>query len=120
MRFGVAGGSVTALSLAIYWLCAVQIGLAPLLSNAIAYTLSMGVGYLLHSRWTFGDKVQTGAAHYRIARFLVSNLVGFSLNSFWVWSMTVLLHWPAWSPMPLMGIVTPLLIFAISRAWVFR
>jgi putative flippase GtrA len=119
LRFAVAGGGVTALSVAIYWLCAVPLHLSPFLANAIAYGLSMVAGYLLHSLWTFADRQGPGGAQ-RVAKFLVSNAVGFSLNSLWVWILVDWMKGPAWWPILPMAGVTPLVIFAISRAWVFR
>jgi putative flippase GtrA len=118
-RFALVGGFVTFLSVAIYWVAATSFKVAPQLANAIAYGISMVVGYFLHSLLTFREPGKRRDPMTSV-RFLVSNLVGWSLNSLWVWLLTAVLRGPTWWPIIPMVLVTPPATFLINRNWVFR
>jgi putative flippase GtrA len=120
LRYAVTGLAVTALGIGVYLLCAYPLGLAPLLANVAAYLVSMGVGRVAHSRFSFkghGSRDDAAAISWRF--FLVS-VVSFLLNSFWVWLLTGLLRQPDWTPTPLMLVATPAVVFVLNRQWVFR
>ena len=53
-------------------------------------------------------------------RYLIVALVGFAINSLWVWLCVRWMGFPTWSPLPLVLFVTPLLVFLLNRAWVFK
>ena len=47
------------------------------------------------------------------------SLVSFALNQLWVWLLVVHFGLPLWAPYPLVLGVTPLIVFALNRRWVF-
>lgn len=120
MRYAVTGAAVTAIGISVYLAGAYPLGLAPLLANLLAYVVSMLIGYVAHSRYSFrghGSRDNPAATSGRF--FLVSG-VSFALNSLWVWLMTGALHLADWTPTPLMVVVTPAVVFVLNRRWVFR
>jgi putative flippase GtrA len=119
IRYLISGILVTAIGAAVYYCCAEFLGIEPLVANLIAFIVGVIIGYVLHSQVSFrghgerDDLTRTGA------RFVAVNLIGLSLNSFWVWS---LVHWangPNWWPIVPMVFVTPLATFLMHRHWTF-
>jgi putative flippase GtrA len=118
VRYIITGGLVTALGAAIYWLLVVFTGLAPLLANLVAYLAMVTTGYVMHSRWSFRGHGGRRDPLTTLRFFLVS-LVSLALNSLFVWLLTGLLAGPKWSPVLTMLFVTPVVVFALNRQWVF-
>jgi putative flippase GtrA len=119
VRFGLTGGLLTVLVAAGYWLVAEQLGVEPMLSMTLNYLVFTGLGYLLHSRWSFkghGSRDNPGA---RTVRFFTVNTIGFLTNQFFVWLLVRQLDGPTWWPVIPVVFVTPLLTFALNRKWVF-
>lgn len=119
IRYILTGGFVTLVHLGIYWTVAQPLRVAPLLANIAAQIFSTTLGYILHSRWSFRGHGQRDNLARTGGRFIAVTAIGFSLNSFWVWLFTGLLHGAVWWPMPAMAIATPLLVFWLNRRWVF-
>lgn len=117
LRFAIAGAGLTLFAAGVYLLVAVQLRVAPLTANTVSTGCAVGLGYLVHSRWSFragdGDHVT------QVLRFLLAAGAGFALNSFWVWLAVHALGLPAWTPVTGMVFVTPLASFAANRWWVF-
>lgn len=120
LRYGLVGGGVTALQAAVYWLLSARAGWHPQLANFAGYLVAVVTGYLAHGAITFRGHEAEGPAAWRIARFVAVSLVSLALNAFWVWLMTAALHAPLWTPVPLMAVATPALVFVLNRQWVFR
>jgi putative flippase GtrA len=118
VRYTITGGLVTALGAAVYWLLAAFAGIAPLLANLLAYLVMVTTGYVMHSRWSFRGHGGPRDPLTTIRFFLVS-LVSLALNSLFVWLLTGLLAGPKWWPVLTMLFVTPVIIFALNRQWVF-
>lgn len=120
LRYGVTGGGVTLVATLVYWIAARRDGafaIPPLAANLISYLVAVGLGYVLHSRFSFRDHgARTKATS---VRFAIASLFGFALNSLWVWLLVHVLHGATWWPIPLMVTATPLAIFWLNRAWVF-
>ncbi len=119
VRYVGVGGFVTALGAAIYW-SSVEYGrVAPLIGNSIAFVIGVVIGYVLHSLVSFrghgarDDLSRTGT------RFLAVNLIGYALNSLWVWTLVEWLSGPTWWPIVPMVLVTPLATFLLHRFWTF-
>jgi putative flippase GtrA len=118
-RFVISGGIVTALGLGVYALVALVLRWNPQLGNFLAYAVAVATGYVIHSRWSFGDH-GSERDHRTKVRFVIVSLVSLGLNSFWVWLFTHPLHLgPAW-PMVPMVFATPIVTFTLNRQWVFR
>lgn len=119
IRFGLVGGFVTLVGMAVYYFPATFMGVPPLLANLLAYVVAMGLGYGLHSRVSFRGHGSRDNPARRTGRFFVVSLVSLALNSLWVWVLTGLLDGPTWWPLIPMLFVTPAVTFALNRQWVF-
>lgn len=118
-RFIIAGGFVTALGVSIYALVALVLRWNPQLGNLLSYLIAMGVGYLIHSRFSFRDH-GADRTHATRARFVTVSLISYALNTFWVWLLYTRLHLGRGAPMVPMVFVTPFVTFVLNRQWVFR
>lgn len=116
LRFAVAGAGVTLFAAGVYLLTAIQLHVAPLLANTVSTFCGVGVGYVVHSRWSFRADGDEAA---QLVKFLFAAGAAFALNSFWVWLAVHALKLPAWTPVTCMVFATPLASFAANRYWVF-
>jgi putative flippase GtrA len=92
---------------------------APLVANTLATAVAMVLGFTIHSRYTFHGHGERDSLSRAAGRFVAANMIGFAVNSLWVWGFTTLLHWPRWTPSLPMFFVTPFLLFWLNRLWVF-
>ena len=118
IRYAIAGFLVTQFSALIYSVLAMEFQVEPLIANVISTLSGVVVGFLVHDRWSFADGAAPNDAG-KVARFLVTTLLGFTVNSLWVWLLVKDLHLPALAPVPLMMVATPWVSFYINRYWVF-
>ena len=119
VRFGISGVFLTLLVAGAYWVLATPVGIEPLLAMTIAYVAVTGIGYLLHSRWSFRDHGSRDNAGARTVRFFTVNTLGFLLNQLFVWLLVHQLDGPTWWPVIPIIFVTPLVTFSLNRRWVF-
>ena len=119
VRFGLTGGLLTVLVAGGYWVVATFFGVEPMLSLTLNFIVFTGLGYILHSRFSFRGHGGRGNAPARTARFFTVNVAGFLANQFFVWLLVKQLHGPTWWPVIPILFVTPLLTFALNRRWVF-
>lgn len=119
VRFGLTGGLLTVLVAAGYWVVAELFGVEPLLSMTLNYLVFTGLGYFLHSRWSFKGHGSRDKAAARTMRFFTVNTLGFLLNQFFVWLLVKQMDGPTWWPVVPVLFVTPLVTFALNRKWVF-
>lgn len=119
IRYGLTGGFVTAVGAGAYWLLATFAHIAPLLANVVAYLVAMGLGYVLHSRWSFRGHGSRDNVVRTTSRFFIVSLISFALNSLFVYVLTGPLDGPTWWPVVPMLFVTPVVTFALNRRFVF-
>jgi putative flippase GtrA len=119
VRFVIGGGLVTVLGVGVYAILALVLRWNPQLSNFLSYLVSMGAGYVMHSRFSFRDH-GTARDHTTKIRFVMVSLVSYALNAFWVWLIHTRLHMSRAMPILPMLFVTPLATFLLNRQWVFR
>ena len=118
LRYGITGGIVTTFGVAAY-LVAVSWGqMAPLVSNIIAYVVSMALGYFMHARFSFRETSGDASAKQG-SKFFITSGISFALNSFFVWLFTDVMAWNDQSPVIAMIFITPAICFVIYRKWVF-
>ena len=118
VRYGVNGGLVTLLNAAVYWLLLRFAGARPQIGNLFGYFAAVAAGYLLHSQVTFRGHGARGRATQ--LRFFAASLLSYAVNAFWVWLLTAHYHAGAYSPLLPIVFLTPVLLFAVNRWWVFR
>jgi len=119
VRFGLTGGLLTLLVAGGYWAVATFLGVEPMLSLTLNFILFTGLGYVLHSRFSFRGHGSRDNAPVRTLRFLAVNMTGFLTNQFFVWLLVKKLEGPTWWPVIPILFVTPLLTFWLNRRWVF-
>ena len=120
IRFALTGGLLTVIVAGGYWVLATFAGVEPMLALTLVFVAATGLGYILHSRWSFRGHVAQGSAAARTARFFTVNILGFLSNQFFVWLLVIKMGGPTWWPVLPILFVTPLLTFALNRQWVFR
>jgi putative flippase GtrA len=118
-RFGLTGGLLTLLVAGAYWAVAELLHIDPLVSMTLVYLTFTGLGYVLHSRFSFRGHGDRDNAGLRTTRFFIVNTLGFVSNQFFVWLLTKYLHGPNWWPVIPIIFVTPVLTFTLNRRWVF-
>ena len=118
LRYAITGGLASAVNIGVYWALAAG-GLDPNLAWAIGFAAAVAVGYVVHSRWSFRGHGRRDNPARTGGRFVAVSLVSFALNQFWVWLLVQHLDLPLWAPYPLVLGVTPLVVFALNRRWVF-
>lgn len=118
VRYGVNGGAVTALYALIYWLIVARGGMRPQIGNLVAFVIAVAISYTLHSQVTFRGHGRRDRSTQ--ARYVVASLLGYAVNAFWVWLLTDYLGLRVETPLLCFVFVTPILLFAINRWWVFR
>ena len=118
-RFAIAGGITTALYTIVYSPLAKYRVTSEQVANLAGYLIAMVAGYVIHSRWSFrghgADMRQT------TIRFFLVSLISYAINTGWVFLLTddAMLAGPWWWPLVPVLFVTPLVIFALNRLWVF-
>ena len=119
VRYAFAGFCVTQLAAGIYSVLVLWFAIHPLEANVASTACGLAIGYAVHSRWSFAGGT-ADAEHARVARFLLTSLLAFLVNSSWVFLLVSVMHLPPLAPVPLMMFATPWLSFLLNRHWVFR
>ncbi len=117
-RYALTGGLASIVNIGVYWVLAAN-GMDPNLAWGFGYVAAVIVGYVVHSRWSFRGHGRRDNLARTGSRFVIVSLVSFGLNQLWVWLLVQRLGLPLWSPYPLVLGVTPFVIFALNRRWVF-
>jgi putative flippase GtrA len=118
VRYALTGGLASIVNIGVYWVLALR-GMDPNLAWALGYVAAVIVGYVVHSRWSFRGHGRRDNLARTGSRFVLVSLISFALNQFWVWLLVQAWDLPLWAPYPLVLGVTPLVIFALNRKWVF-
>ncbi len=119
IRYGITGGFVTVIGVAAYGFWARVLGYPTMVATIIAYIVSMALGYIVHSRFSFAGHGSGGRHATRSMRFFLVSLISLSLNEFWTWLFTVYWQGDWWWPVPGFVFLTPVAVFALNRKWVF-
>ena len=118
VRFAIVGFSLAGVYSAIYWYLATYV-MPPVAAVVIAFLVSVSIGFVLHSRWSFRGHGAREDHRLKI-KFLLVQTSGFLLNELFTWVMTGPMHGPTWWPLIPAIFVTPLATFALNRQLVFR
>jgi putative flippase GtrA len=118
-RFTVVGLFLAGIYSAIYWYLAANV-MAPVLAVVIAFLVSVSIGFVLHSRWSFRGHGRTEDRRMKV-KFLLVQASGFVLNEIFTWVLTgPLFHGATWWPLIPAIFVTPFATFLLNRQLVFR
>jgi putative flippase GtrA len=82
----------------------------------VVFTL---IGFAAHGRITFGNQTHRGSRPARLIRYVVVSLSGLMVNEFFILLLVKWAHGAVWWPVVPMVLVTPWLLFALNRFWVF-
>jgi putative flippase GtrA len=119
VRFAIVGFSLAALYSAIYWYLATYV-MTPVLAVVVAFLVSVSIGFVLHSRWSFRGHGRHEDNVLKV-KFLAVQTSGFLMNEVFTWVLTgPLVHGPTWWPLIPAIFVTPLATFFLNRQLVFR
>jgi putative flippase GtrA len=118
LRYALTGGLASIVNIGVYWVLALR-GLDPNFAWTLGFAAAVLVGYVVHSRWSFRGHGRRDNLARTGGRFVAVSLVSFALNQLWVWLLVQRLDLPLWAPYPLVLGVTPLIVFALNRRWVF-
>lgn len=118
VRFAIVGFSLAALYSAIYWYLATYY-MPPVVAVVIAFLVSVSIGFVLHSRWSFRGHGKR-EDHAMKVKFLAVQSSGFVLNEIFTWVLTGPMHGPTWWPLIPAIFVTPMATFLLNRHLVFR
>lgn len=116
VRFGLSGATTTLFYFVLTNVLVFALHVPPVAASVCAYLLSIGVSYLLQSRFTF----QTGQDSFdQIAKFVVTSVAGLIVS--WcvmAWS-TNLMAWPYFVGAAIVCFLIPVANFFVFRGWVF-
>lgn len=118
VRYGVNGSIVTSLYSAVLILLDSATHLPLQICNLAGYAAAVSLGYVLHSRVTFRNHGARDRSSQ--IRFVLASLPSLAMNAFWAWLLTKRLHLPHWTLYIPIWLVTPALLFAVNRWWVFK
>ncbi len=119
MRYGATGAFVTIIGVGAFWFAAQILHYPTMIATVVAYIVSMALGFIVHSRFSFAGHGSGGKPAARSAKFFLVSLVSLALNEFWTWLLTVAIVGEWWWPIPGFIFVTPVAVFALNRKWVF-
>jgi len=118
VRYGVNGSIVTGLYSVVLLALDSWTRLPVQVCNVAGYLAAVCLGYFLHSRVTFRNHGRRDRASQ--VRFLLASLPSLALNALWVWLLTGVLKWPHSTIYVPIWCVTPVMLFALNRWWVFK
>jgi putative flippase GtrA len=118
VRFAIVGFSLAAVYSGIYWYLATYV-MPPVAAVVIAFLVSVSIGFVLHSRWSFRGHGKSEDRAMKI-KFLLVQSSGFLLNEAFTWVLTGPMHGPTWWPLVPAIFFTPLATFVLNRQLVFR
>jgi putative flippase GtrA len=118
-RYGIIGAFITAGGQAIYYALAETRTTSPLMAIAIAWIVGVIVGYFAHGWISFAGHGERNDHGRMGLRFVAVNLLGWAINSFWVWLLVERLDGPNWWPIVPNILATPLMTFWLHRRWTF-
>jgi len=121
VRFGVVGGLCALVYSAVYLPIATYVLPRRMAVLAVppAFAVAVTLGYFLHSGWSFRGHGRRGEGAGQKAKFVGVQAAGMVLNLLYAWVLSGMLGQPPWVPLLPAVLVTPLVTFAINRAWVF-
>lgn len=117
VRFALVGFFLAGIYSAIYWYLATFV-MPPVLAVVIAFVVSVSIGFVLHSRWSFRGHGKREDRRMKI-KFLAVQSSGFLFNEAFTWILTGPMNGPTWWPLVPAIFVTPFATYMLNRRLVF-
>ena len=117
VRFALVGFFLAGIYSAIYWYLAAFV-MPPMAAVVIAFLVSVSIGFVLHSRWSFRGHGKREDNRMKV-KFLTVQSSGFLLNEVFTYVLTGPMHGATWWPLVPAIFVTPIATYALNRQWVF-
>lgn len=119
LAFASVGAFITICSAFSYWVLSGPFNIDPNISLLAVFIVFTAIGHFLHGSISFREKTGGKVSSGSLWRFGAVNIAGFSLNQLFIFAMVKIQHWPDWTPILPMILVTPVLVFVLGRYWVF-
>ena len=116
VRFGLTGVTTTLVYFFLTNAFVLLLRMAPVAASVCAYLLSIGISYLLQSRFTF--RVNSDSVD-QVVRFVVTSLAGLAASWCVMAFTVVVLDWPYLIGTLLVCALVPAMNFLVFRGWVF-
>lgn len=121
LRFALVGGGATLVHAAVFQLLFAGFFWSQLTANVAGFVVALLFSFAGQSLFTFKAQASGWLAWLRLfMRFSQAALLGFALNLFWAALVIDWLQLSHYWYLALLVGVTPILLFAINRLWVFR
>ena len=91
IKFGIVGCSGTLVDFGITFVCKELLGIFPLISNALGFTIAATTNYILNRVWTWHSKEKQVGVEY--AKFFAVSLLGLGLNTLIIYLLTQKMSW---------------------------
>ena len=120
IKFGFVGGINTVLSYAIYYVLCIILGFNYLLSQGIAWFITVFISYILNNIMTFSDGGSTNWSIKNLVKVYISySVTGLFLSTFlsWIW-VDVLSIEKAFAPIINLFFTIPL-NFLLNKYWAY-
>ncbi|MBX9795854.1 GtrA family protein [Sphingomonas sp.] len=122
VRFAIAGGISTVIYAAVYYPLVTWVfreRAQAVYAVPFAFAVAVTAGFVLHSRWSFRGHGRRDPGGVQQAKFVFVQGVGLAMNAAITWGWTALLGWSSLTALIPVVTITPLVTFALNRAWVF-
>jgi len=119
LRYGVSGIGVAMAYAAVFETALRVFSVGAQIANVLAFLVSVTLGYIIHSRWSFRDHGARSEPMRNMIRFLIVNIVTFAINCLWVWLIVQQLKLSPHLPLAPILLVMPWFSFWLNRQWTF-
>jgi putative flippase GtrA len=113
------GMGITVASAASYWVLADLARVDANISLLLVFAVFTVVGFFAHGRITFVGHASRGGPMARLGRYAAVSVAGLMMNEFFIYLLVKVARGPVWWPVVPMILVTPWVLFAFNRFWVF-
>lgn len=84
IRFGVVGGTAFLIDFGVLWFCTDVVGVNYLISNCIAFSVSVIYNYILSILWVFETKKKRDKL-FEVLIFVFLSIIGLGINELIMW-----------------------------------
>ncbi len=119
-KFALIGVAATLVHSLIYSACIRFDWAGPQWANSSGFLCAWFVSFFGHHYWTFQAGANRWPNPLLLVRFLLTSLLTYLLNAFWVWAVGDLLHWHPQLAVVGIMLLTPAASYLLFRNFVFK